>query len=298
MALNRRDNPVAQAFASPKQGIYEIDYLAQGTLTDFQGHMGESRKMVSAIVPVFDEETTVKKVVEVLLASHLINEVICVNDGSSDGSLAVLETFGKQITLIDLKQNQGKGYALVAGICAAQYDIVAFFDADLANLSDRHIETLLAPILDASACAVLGYPTGDALSPTVFSDLTGERAYYRCDLLPYLTEMETKRFGIEVFLNETFRDRAPLKVPLTNLRGLYKYEKHPPAKALREYIGEAIEVAQEIGRREGLMPEDRQIMARLKDVTDFDTLKKRIARVRNASLRQYLEEYVLKYFDR
>jgi len=128
------------------------------------------------------------------------------------------------------------------------------------NLSDRHIETLLALILDSRACAVLGYPTGETISPTVFSELTGERAYYRRDLLPYLPEIETRCFGIEVFLNEAFSERTPMKVPLTHLRGLYKYEKHPPAKAIREYIGEAIEVAQELGRREGLVPEDRQIM--------------------------------------
>ena len=253
---------------------------------------------MSAIVPVFDEETTVKKVVEALLASNLIDEVICVNDGSSDDSLAILETFGEQITLIDLKQNQGKGNALAAGIRAAQYEIVAFFDADLANLSHGYIETLLDPILDGSACAVLGDPAKDPIWPNVFSDLTGERAYYRCDLLPFLAEMETKRFGVEVFLNETFREQTPIKVPLTNLRGLYKYEKHPPAKAIREYMGEVIEVAQEIGRREGLLPEDRQIIAGLKDVMDFDTFKKRIAKVRNASARQYLEEYVLRYFSR
>lgn len=289
---------MGQTLSSLKQDIDEIEALAQGTLTDFQEDMVESRKTVSAIVPVFDEETTVKYVVEVLLANDLIDEVICVNDGSSDNSLAILEAFGEHITLIDLTQNQGKGYALVAGIREAQYDIVVFFDADLANLSDGHIETLLAPILGGEACGVLGYPTGDLLSPTVFADLTGERAYYRCDLLPFLAEMETKRFGIEVFLNETFRERSPMKVPLANLRGLYKYEKHPPAKAIREYIGEAIEVAQELGRREDLLPEDRQIMVRLKDVTDFDTLKKRIAKVRNVSLRQYLEEYILRYFGR
>jgi hypothetical protein len=87
-------------------------------------------------------------------------------------------------------------------------------------------------------------------------------------------------------------------VPLTGLRGLYKYEKYPPAKAIREYIGEAIEVAREMGRKESLLPEDRQIIAGLKEVMDLDTLKIRITRIRNASVRQYLEEYVLRYFNR
>jgi glycosyltransferase involved in cell wall biosynthesis len=289
---------MGQTPTSPEQDIDETEARAQSTLTDVQGHIVGSRKTVSAIVPVFDEETTIKKVVEALLASNLIDEVICVNDGSSDDSLAILVTFGELITLIDLKQNQGKGNALATGIREAQCEIVAFFDADLANLSDRHINTLLDPILNGKACAVLGYPTKESTRSTVFGNLTGERAYYRHDLLPLLAEMETTRFGIEVLLNETFREPAPMKVALTGLRGLYKYEKYPPAKAMREYMGEVTEIAQEIGRREGLLSEDRQIIAELKEVMDLDALKIRIAKIRNASIRQYLEEYVLRYFNR
>jgi len=88
---------LGQALVSLKPAIDEIEEYTQVTLTD---------------VPVFDEETTVKNVVEVLLANNQIDEVICVNDGASDNSLAILETFGEHITLIDLKQNQGKGYTL------------------------------------------------------------------------------------------------------------------------------------------------------------------------------------------
>lgn len=289
---------MGQTYYSPMRDIDDIEALAQGTFTDFQSDLPGSRITVSAIVPVYDEETTVKKVIEVLLANPQIDEVICVNDGSSDNSLAVLKRFGDRITLIDLTQNQGKGYALAAGIRAAHCEIAAFFDADLANLSDRHIETLLAPILDGRACAVLGYPTTESKLPSVFADLTGERAYYRSDLLPLAAQMEAKRFGVEVFLNEMFSEQNPPKVPLAGLRGLYKYEKHSPAKAIREYVGEVTEIAQELGRREGLLPEDRQIIVRLKEVTDFDTLKIRITKIRSASIRQYLEEYVLRYFNR
>ena len=70
------------------------------------------KKTVSAIVPVFNEEKTVKVVVETLLASKLISEVICVNDGSTDKGLEILKSFGRKIKLIDLKRNHGKGFAL------------------------------------------------------------------------------------------------------------------------------------------------------------------------------------------
>lgn len=287
---------MSQSFSALSQIGNDLDEVAQTPLAGYQSDEAESSVTVSAIVPVFDEETTVGRVVGALLHSHLIDEVICVNDGSTDNSLTILKRFAEQITLIDLEQNRGKGHALAIGIREAKGEIVAFFDADLVNLSDGYIETLLTPILDNRARAVLGYPTKDSVLPTVFANLTGERAYYRQDLLPFLARMETSRFGVEVLLNDAFCKHDPAKVPLVGLRGLYKYEKHSPAKAFREYLGAAMEIAQEIGRIDGLLPEDRQIIAGLADVTGLEELAKRVRGIRSLPIRQFLEKYVLNYF--
>jgi glycosyltransferase involved in cell wall biosynthesis len=267
-------------------------------LPNSQDDQAESCRTVSAIVPVFDEEKTVRGVVEVLLRSSLIDEVICINDGSTDGSLAILETFAGRISLINLEENHGKGRALATGIREAKGDIVALFDADLANLSEMHIGMLLTPILDGSATVVLGFPARDRGNPNVLSDLTGERAYYRQDLLPLLTRMETTRFGVEVLLNDAFREQLPAQVPLTGLRGLYKYEKYTRAKAFREYLGEAIEIAEEMGRLHGLLPGDSQIIAGLTEVTDTEELSRRVRTIRSEPIRRLFEKYVLERLSR
>ena len=72
---------------------------------------------VSAIVPLFNEQTTVARVVETLAASRLIEEVICVDDGSTDESRAVLEAFGEQIVLVACGSN---GRALAEGLGRAR----------------------------------------------------------------------------------------------------------------------------------------------------------------------------------
>ena len=106
------------------------------------------KKSVSAIIPVFNEEKTVKKVVEVFQNSFdLIDEIICVNDGSTDKSLEILESFGDRIKLINLKRNKGKGYALAKGVEKSTNELVIFFDADFPNLSKKHIKTLIEPTL-------------------------------------------------------------------------------------------------------------------------------------------------------
>jgi glycosyltransferase involved in cell wall biosynthesis len=60
------------------------------------------------IVPVYNEEKTVSKVVSKLLSNPKICEVICVNDGSSDRSLGELQKCGEGIKLIDFAENRGK----------------------------------------------------------------------------------------------------------------------------------------------------------------------------------------------
>src|SRR5690348_3913601 len=113
---------------------------------------------ITAIVPVYDEEKTVAKVVKTLLLHPKISEVICVDDGSEDKSFSLLKDFGKQINLISLKKNHGKGFTLAQGISHARGDIVIFVDADLIGLKKRHIDILIYPIIGYRSKAVLGYP--------------------------------------------------------------------------------------------------------------------------------------------
>ncbi len=254
----------------------------------------KTQKTISAIVPVFNEEKTVAGVIEVLLKNPLINEVICINDGSTDKTLMVLEDYKDKIQLINFDKNKGKSYALVEGIKRAKGEIVSFFDADLTNLSDGHINTLLEPVLENKFRAVLGHPSNGWV-PDVFSNLTGERVYYRKDLIPHLEKMAKTRFGVEIFLNNLFSEEETKKIPLKKLRGLYKYEKRNSTNAFKEYLGEAVEIAQEIGKREGLLPGDYQIIAQISKVTNFKELKAKIENISNKNVRQFFEKYVLIY---
>ena len=210
-----------------------------------------NRKSVSAIVPVYNEEKTVSKVVNTLLKNNLIDEVICINDGSTDTSMDVLNQFKGKIKVVNLRKNQGKGYALSVGIKQAKGEFVAFVDADLTNLSDDHIRELLTPILNNDTRGVVGYPSSAKgnLFDLLFSNLTGERVYYKKDLISHVEEMAKTRFGVEVFLNRLFDKKEIKKVPLNNLKGLYKYEKRRPSNALNEYYGEILEVFKESIRK-------------------------------------------------
>jgi glycosyltransferase involved in cell wall biosynthesis len=201
----------------------------------------------SVIVPIYNEEKTVSEVVSNLLSNPYFFEVICVNDGSTDRSLREMEQFGDRIKLISFTKNQGKGQALATGIERAEGDLVVFIDADLTNLSEAHIENLLSPILRREADAVLGYAKRGEM-PNLAAHLTGQRVYYKEDLLPVLDQIAGSRFGVEVLLNDIFKCKTVAMVPLQDLIGLTKAEKRSPLLAVREYVEEANEIVSQLMR--------------------------------------------------
>jgi glycosyltransferase involved in cell wall biosynthesis len=248
---------------------------------------------ISAIVPVFDEKKTVGGVVKIILSNPLIDEVICVNDGSTDGSLHVLKSFGNKINLIDLKKNRGKGHALAAGVRRARGDIVVFLDADFVNLNEGYINELLTPILQGGYDGVVGYLTED--SDTLFSVLSGQRAYFRKDLIPLLSKMSKTRFGVEVYLNEQFKKKNIKRIPLLGLRVLFKYEKFDKKKAFKEYLKAAVEITKVVGEKEVVLSED--ILGKIQNSKNIGELKNVVERIRNKKLRLVIRKYLLRYIE-
>ena len=98
--------------------------------------MSSGRVVLSAVIPCYNEERTLARCVERLRAiadDALALEIIIVDDGSRDGSVAVarrLQSAHPEIILIQQPVNQGKGAALRAGFARATGDFVAVQDAD------------------------------------------------------------------------------------------------------------------------------------------------------------------------
>jgi len=112
---------------------------------------------LSIIVPVFNEEATVVRVVQQLLDVNLPSEIIVVDDGSSDGTYAALEDLATRLPLrlVRHPQNRGKGAALRTGMELASGEIVVFQDADL-EYDPHELPLLLLPILEGKADVVYG----------------------------------------------------------------------------------------------------------------------------------------------
>ena len=100
---------------------------------------------VSVIIPAYNEENTVARVVEVIKKVSCVDEIIVVNDGSSDNTAKEASNAGAIV--INHEVNKGKGEALFTGYKNAECDIIAFIDADIHNLTCKKVESMIKPIL-------------------------------------------------------------------------------------------------------------------------------------------------------
>ena len=103
-------------------------------------------KSVSIVIPAYNEEATVAKVVSVARKLSYVDEVIVVDDGSTDRT--VEEAEGAGATVISHIMNEGKGSAIKTGFKYSHGDIVAFIDADVSNFTSEKIDKIIRPILE------------------------------------------------------------------------------------------------------------------------------------------------------
>jgi glycosyltransferase involved in cell wall biosynthesis len=119
--------------------------------------------ILSIIIPAFNEEKTILKLLDKVLRVELENikkEIIIINDCSTDKTKEIVLDFIKNnknqdIKIISNNKNKGKGYSLNKGIKNANGDIIIFQDADL-EYDPQEYKILIKPIIDGFADVVYG----------------------------------------------------------------------------------------------------------------------------------------------
>jgi len=157
-------------------------------------------KKVAAIIAAYNEGERISGVLTQLLKSKLIGEIIVVDDGSTDQTGKVVNTF--PVKYIKLPKNRGKAAALDYGIKSTDADILFLCDADLKDLNVKDAEAVIKPVITGETGMAISKLSNLILPKWTYSShLSGQRALRR-EIWENLPDFYKKKFRIETGLNE------------------------------------------------------------------------------------------------
>jgi glycosyltransferase involved in cell wall biosynthesis len=121
---------------------------------------GYQKKLsLTVVIPCYNEVSTIEDVLELVEDVELADEIIIVDDGSTDGTREILKRIEAEnrphVRIIYHAQNQGKGAALVTGFKAATSEVLLIQDADF-EYDPREYPLLLKPIEEGKSPVVYG----------------------------------------------------------------------------------------------------------------------------------------------
>lgn len=247
-------------------------------------------KKVSAIIPAYNEETTIAGVVKTCLKAPEIEEVIVVNDGSTDKTAEnVRQIKSQRIKIIELTENQGKGAAIAEGVKKAKNEILLFLDADLINLEPYHLSSIISPVLKANVDMVIGdalahfKPTLQLISPPLLWYFSGQRCLKKRFILKHLQKIKKSQYGLEILLNEIFKNKRVVVVPLFSAKTLHLVKEKKWTDWKASYVKEVFQLAQGVIKNKSKEYQKRFNKALVKTLASY--FKTSIKKVR-----KFLEE--------
>lgn len=159
-------------------------------------------KIVSVVIPAYNEEATITEVINTALTNPFVDEVIVVSDGSTDNTVMLSLNAGAKV--LKLTKNYGKAKAMEKGIELAKGNIICFLDADLIGLDHKALNRIIFPVLfsDYDMYVAIRRRRTQFLNRFLrFFPLIGGERTIKTALWSKVPEKYCRNFQIEIALN-------------------------------------------------------------------------------------------------
>lgn len=195
---------------------------------------------IAAVLPAYNEEARIGEVLRAVKMAPSIEEVIVVNDGSTDRTAEAASAV-PGVCLVNLPVNRGKGGAMAAGAAATDADVLVFLDADLIGLKPEHVEALVAPVRMGRAKMAVGRFHGGRFltdwSQKLVPNVSGQRAIRRC-VFEQIPNLAHTRYGVEMAITR-FCHHYRIPTVTVALRGVTHPMKEEKLGLLRGWMARA-----------------------------------------------------------
>lgn len=191
---------------------------------------------VVVIIPAYNEENRIGRVLEVVSQRQDLGEILVVDDGSTDHTAEeVLRAAERdpRIRLIRHGTNRGKGEAIFTALQATESPYLLLLDADLVGLQPAHLEALIQPVLEHRADMTIGVFRGGRFytdfSHRITPWLSGQRCIRR-EILEQINRQAAAGYGFETALTIA-ASQGNYHTRFVSLRGVW----HIPSELHRKH---------------------------------------------------------------
>lgn len=180
-----------------------------------------SASIFTCIICAYNEAPRIGEVLSAVATHPLLNEVIVVDDGSTDNTADIVRSF-PSVQLISRAENRGKSRAFAEALRAANNDYIMCLDADLKHFTPANITELAEPVLSGHFDMSISVRRNSLAIYRWFGldFVSGERVIPKRIVAACLSEIEKlPRFGIEVYMNKRIIE-GRLKIAVVTLENV------------------------------------------------------------------------------